>query len=177
MSAPRGPQRLRLFTALWPDAVTLARLAAQRDAWDWPRGARPVSAPLLHITLHFLGAVPAERLDEIDASLRPVPVGAFEMRLDTHELWRGGLAVLRASEVAPSLAALHGAVGEALQAIGFSGEARPFVPHVTLARHARAAGVPSGLPPLQWAGCEFTLVESAPSVDRYRVLRRYGRRE
>ena len=47
----------RLFLALWPSATIRGQLRERRDAWQWPRGARPVHADKLHLTLHFLGGM------------------------------------------------------------------------------------------------------------------------
>lgn len=55
----------RLFLALWPDPAVRHQLRAARDAWQWPRGATPVHADKLHLTLHFLGDVPGARLPEL----------------------------------------------------------------------------------------------------------------
>jgi 2'-5' RNA ligase len=66
-----------------------------------------------------------------------------------------------------------------LSAAGFALDARPHVPHVTLARNARCDGLPeriSGLAtPIRWRVDEFTLVESVlPAAGaRYRVLARW----
>ena len=68
----------RLFVALWPDAEALRTLAAWQSRWAWPQGAALVAPAQLHLTLHFIGATPDERLPELtralalrcDASLR-----------------------------------------------------------------------------------------------------------
>ena len=48
----------RLFLALWPDDGTREALAGCRDAWAWDAHAVPERTERLHLTLHFLGAVP-----------------------------------------------------------------------------------------------------------------------
>jgi len=161
---------LRLFLALWPDPVTTGSLAAWRDAFAWPAGAVVVPAERLHLTLHFIGAVPSARLTELAAGLR-VPVTPFELQLDDAEVWPRGLVTVGVRQVPAELLALHAALGEALQRLGLPVERRAFRPHVTLARKASAAAPPAPMPPRPWAVAGYSLVRSAQG---YRRLVDYG---
>ncbi|MDB5918873.1 MAG: 2-5 ligase [Massilia sp.] len=125
----------RLFIALWPDPAIREQLRAWRDSFAWPKPAAPVRTRQLHVTLHFLGNIPRARLPELAQGLG-VGIAPFELELGHAELWRGGIAVLAPEVVAPPLLALHGALGAALQRLGLPLEARPYRPHVTLARRA-----------------------------------------
>ena len=60
--AANAPAPARLFVALWPNAAVRKALAACRDACTWPAGAAVVATPKLHMTLHFIGEVAADRL-------------------------------------------------------------------------------------------------------------------
>lgn len=168
--APPDPT-LRLFLALWPDEAVQAALRARRDRIAWPAGARPTATERLHLTLHFLGAVPASRRPALEAALA-VPCTAFAFTLTHLRAWPGGLVVLEAGAPAPpALLSLHAGLGEALRGLGLRVERRTFGPHVTLARHC-----PAGLPlpaidPLRWPVEGHALVQSTPAG--YRVLRRY----
>jgi 2'-5' RNA ligase len=101
-----------------------------------------VQPDLLHITLRFLGPVAAERMERVSAAAvtaaeRAQPftvtiagVGAFPNERAPRVLWAGigktaGLDALR--DLARS-------VDDALAMEGFAREARPFSPHITLAR-------------------------------------------
>jgi len=58
---------------------------------------------------------------------------------------------------------------------GIALDARPFAPHVTLARKARKAEPPAGRPGFQWRSGGFVLVESIPGGSaRYDVSSRFG---
>ena len=71
--SPRPDSRAaRLFVALWPDAVVRSRLAAFRDDWHWPPGARPVADADLHATLHFIGSFARERIAALGERLAAV---------------------------------------------------------------------------------------------------------
>jgi 2'-5' RNA ligase len=92
----------------------------------------------LHITTKFIGAWPDERLEEIKGALQkvrtsePIPIsvnglGWFPNPHHPHTL----VITVRAPE---TLIQLAKATDEALQGLGIPAEARPFSPHITLAR-------------------------------------------
>jgi RNA 2',3'-cyclic 3'-phosphodiesterase len=159
----------RLFVALWPDAAVRAALADRRDRWQWNTGARPVRTDKLHLTLHFLGAVPRARLPELRSALRR-PFVAFELEFGRATLWPRGLAVIEPVAVPPPLRELHAALGEALLHLGLPCETAPWRPHVTLARRAAAAAPPAEAAALHWPVRGYALVESCPSPGRYSLV-------
>jgi 2'-5' RNA ligase len=162
-----APQRL--FLALWPDAAVRRALAARRDRFAWPAGAAPVADARLHLTLHFIGDVPATRVPGLRAALR-VAASPFDLVLDRAEVWAGGLVVLRPAAVPPPLAELQARLAAALQAAALPVERRPFRPHVTLARRAAGVARPA-LRPVHWAVTGYALVHSQLGpVPRYEPL-------
>jgi 2'-5' RNA ligase len=143
---------LRLFVGVRVGAA--AREALGRElAWLSGRddALKVVREDDLHVTLQFLGGVPAARVGEISAALEraarlhaPEDVGYVGLGVFPDR--RGGAArVLWAGvkEQRPGgLAALAADVGRELSPLGFRPEARAFTAHVTLARvrdGARAA--------------------------------------
>lgn len=165
------PDTARLFLALWPDDAVRDRLRAWRDAWTWPRGATPVHTDKLHLTLHFLGSLPATRLPELVDGLT-VPVAPFDLQLGRAALWHNGIAVLEPHVQPQALLDLHARLSDALLALDLVPEARAYRPHVTMARRATGAGVPQSGPDIDWAITHYALVESRP--DGYTVLKEYG---
>jgi len=163
-------QTLRLFIGLWPDAATRRALAAWQARWAWPAGAAPVVPERLHLTVHFLGQVEAVRLPELVAELRLPPFEPFELRLGHAELWPRGLAVLCPDEIPAGLARLHADLADALRRLALPVEARPFRPHVTLARKAVAATAPPETIELRWRVGGYALVQSERG---YRTLASY----
>jgi 2'-5' RNA ligase len=164
----------RLFTALWPDAAVRTRLAVLRDAWRWPEGVRAVADANLHLTLHYLGAFARARLSELEERLTVLPAQRMRLHADVPEIWRGGIAVLRFA-LDPALATLHEQIGGALASLGVALDARPFAPHVTMARRARGAVAPAAPAALEWPASSFVLVESVARPEPcYRVLRSFG---
>ena len=74
-----------------------------------------------------------------------------------------------------ALKRLHERLEQALGALELARDTRPYMPHVTLARHAEAARVPVACAPVYWPVQGFALVVSTGrSAPRYLVLRHYG---
>ena len=161
----------RLFLALWPDARCRTCLLAHRDAWRWNAGAAPVAPRRLHLTLHFIGAVPRDRVAALAAALQ-VPFEPFSMSFGVPEAWPRGLAVLRPQDLPEPLGSLHAALGQALRSFGWPVERRDFRPHVTLARKATGAVAPAHAPVFRWPVAAYVLMASVPGAD-YRLVRTY----
>jgi 2'-5' RNA ligase len=171
---PASPPSLRLFLALWPDAAALDALVEWQSRCRWPDAARPTPRDHLHVTLHFLGQVPSERLPDLVRRLATPAAasGPFALPLDRASTWHGGIAVVEPSSAPPALVDWHVRLAGLLEAAGLPIESRPYRPHVTLARHAGGAtlGEPPSVP-IRWTVDRFTLVSSAGG--RYTSLARF----
>jgi 2'-5' RNA ligase len=128
-----------------------------------------VPAERLHLTLHFIGAVPVARLAEVGDGLA-VPCAPFDLQFDEAAAWPRGLAVLSPREVPAALVELHQRLAGALQRLALPVESRPWRPHVTLARRAAGAVPPAAAPAGRWAVRGYALVQSQGG---YRTLRHY----
>ena len=132
---------VRLFVALRPPPAIRQSLL---DIMEGVPSARWQDDEQLHVPLRFIGEVERPVAEDIAVALSqgvaPVPsvsltgVGRFEKRGRTDTLWVG---------VTPhdALAALHRKVDQACVRAGLSPEHRAYLPHVTVARLARSAGV------------------------------------
>lgn len=170
---PLAARTQRLFLALWPDEAVREQLAAHAGQWLWPAGCARYAPADWHVTLHFIGDVDTEQVAAI-AACAEVPFQAFDLALDQPKLWARGLAVLCASEVPVALQALHERLGRVLRQRDLVLDARPYVPHVTLARHAEAAIAPAAFAPVRWPVSGFALVLSTGlKAPRYRILGQY----
>lgn len=168
------PDTGRLFLALCPGEAVQAALAAHADSWQWNANAARYAPADWHVTLHFIGPVARQRVDELRARLA-VPFAPFELRLGQPELWPHGLAVLLPEAVPEGLQRLHAALGQVLQRLGLKTDPRPYRPHFTLARHAALALPPLQRPWLDWRVQGYALMESTGQAqERYRVLQQYG---
>lgn len=158
----------RLFIGLWPDDAQRWEARAHQQLWRWPPQARPTPASKLHLTLHFIGEVPLAQVEPL-AQAMPASFSAAELTFSHPALWRGGIAVLEPESVPPSLMSLHAQLGLRLRQLGVALEARPWRPHLTLARQAQGAKAPTNPPPLHWRLAQLALVQSDGGF--YKVLR------
>lgn len=164
----------RLFLALWPTPAVRDALREWRDSREWPKSASPARTEQLHVTLHFLGNVPRVRLPELVRGIG-VRFKPFELDFGHPELWHGGIAVLAPDAVPEPLLALHGALGEALDQLGLPPEARPYRPHVTLARRAGPESASIQGPPIRWHVDGYALMESKVGVGaEYGIVHSYA---
>lgn len=122
----------RLFVALdLPETVTqeLARIQPPSVS-----GLRNVKSAQIHLTLHFIGeadiAIVAEALVPVSGrkfELTLNGVGKFPPVGKAKVLWVG-------VQDNAELLSLYAVIGNALGAVGFPIETRPYAPHITLAR-------------------------------------------
>ena len=128
----------RLFVAVDLPATAIAELIRIQ-----PRpveGMRLVDPAQMHLTLHFLGEAD---LELTKSSLRTISVPTFSLTLEGVGQFpsAGGGSILWAGvRENPTLLRLHADVGLALAGQGFQPEARPYTPHMTLARSKQKVG-------------------------------------
>lgn len=173
---PAGPESLRLFFALWPDAATRAALHRTGKWLHRHWGGRRMRADTLHLTLAFLGATPADRLDALADCGDAVAAAPYALVLDQAGCWRHNrIGWLGAQQVPPQHVALVGGLNARLQAAGFAVDLRPHVPHVTLLRNTPGGAVPA-CRAVAWPVGDFVLVRSLTEPDgaRYAVIRRWS---
>lgn len=166
---------LRLFFALWPDDASRDALNRTGKWLHQHWGGRRMRADTLHITLAFLGSVPAGQLDVLANCADAVKSDAFELVLDQSGYWRHNrIGWLGASATPPQYFELLNALNTALHAAGFPVDARPHVPHVTLLRKSAGGEVPA-CSPVRWPVGDFVLVKSLTETEgaHYEVIRRW----
>jgi 2'-5' RNA ligase len=161
---------LRLFLALIPDALEAEATLRLQRAIAWPAGAKLVRRENLHVTLHFLGEVDATRLEPLARAIA-VTSPPVEIVLDRFAAWTPGIAVLEPAATPDALGALHARLAQALAGAGFALDARPYRPHVTLARAAQGATAPVVPEALRWRASRYALVQSIDG--RYVPLRHH----
>lgn len=158
---------MRLFFALWPETATQIEWFHATSTLLAALGGRAQPASNLHLTLHFLGEISADRVGVLsrlgaDAAREP-----FSLSFNKIECWgKADLACLRASEEPAALTRLVGNLSTGLQMAGFSVEKHRFKPHVTLARKLKhhEAGLPLW-PTLDWHAGTLALVRSRLSSE------------
>ena len=129
-----GDGTVRLFVALGLPAALRTRLSWMASGLP---GARWVPPENYHITLRFIGEVPAWRAEELDHALAALRAPGFGVTLaGVGAFEKGGKIVsLWASvERNPALDHLQSKIETALHRAGLDSERRRFTPHVTLGR-------------------------------------------
>lgn len=135
-------ESIRSFIAIdLPSQVRRALASLQHGLMpSTPPGVKWVDTESLHLTLKFLGAVPANRLSLVSERLAVVVSGIVPLSLGVEGLgafpnprhprvvWAGLVGEV------DRLLQLQRAIDSALSPLGFAKEDRPFVPHLTLAR-------------------------------------------
>ncbi|WUR13855.1 RNA 2',3'-cyclic phosphodiesterase [[Empedobacter] haloabium] len=156
----------KLFYALWPDDAARAALAALQAG---VRG-RLIPPAKLHVTLAFLGHLPADAVPQLLDILAALPLPALELSIDCYGYFaRPRIAWAGMTQPPAALIELQAELVRRLEAAGFSTATHgSFKPHVTLAREAKEA--PTGtFAPVPWHGARAVLVESLPGGE-YVVL-------
>lgn len=115
-------------------AAEIARLRRLGPRVSW------VSPPNLHLTLKFLGELPADALAEVGEGLAETVAGAAPFSLHFGglgafpDLTRPRVLWVGVDEGSPAAQALQARVDAALTRRGFPKEERPFSPHLTIGR-------------------------------------------
>jgi RNA 2',3'-cyclic 3'-phosphodiesterase len=155
---------VRLFFALLPDSETQLRIttAAREIRLD---SASPLVRPeSLHMTLAFIGEVPALQvaaLREIGGARR---VTAFTIRFDVYEYWPKAKVVVAAARESPaSLDLLWRQIHGALAKHNLAPTRERLRPHVTLARKVSQAPVLQAMSAFDLRAQAFSLVHSDTS--------------
>ncbi len=163
-ASPLPGKTRRLFFALWPDQAMRERLVeAVHPAVRASRG-RAVASAQLHVTLAFLGAVPAPRVAELPAialAAAVAPGGCLELSFERLAHWPQPRVLCALPARAPAvLGALVERLLEALGAAGFAPDLKPFRPHVTVARKVVRPSEPAAMAAVHWRFDAFALIES-----------------
>lgn len=172
----------RLFYALQPTLCESAAMHQLAAALLPDLGGAPVHAADLHLTLCFLGEVAGHELDAALPMVQHIRPARLELTFELVDYWRRSrlLCLLPASGAAlDAVAHLALQLREATRAAGLRCDARPFRPHLTLARKV----APQSPDRWQWPRTPgrtlaltadgFTLMRSAGSGDgpRYTAVR------
>jgi 2'-5' RNA ligase len=168
---------VRVFFSLWPKAVEREALVSWQTALQPLCNGRLMCPDTLHVTLIFLGELPAGRLEALMLAAAEVNATRFDLRLDEARYW-GHNHILYAAprEISAQLRHLVSELERHLIHHRFKFEAKEYKPHVTLMRnvHWNDEPLPEMLP-VSWSMQEFVLVQSASQNGEanYRVLAKF----
>jgi 2'-5' RNA ligase len=177
----REKKDIRLFFALWPDEALRQRLQAAAITIPIEAGGRRVPGANLHLTLHFIGNVYFEQMECLKAAARSVNAPGFDLTLDVQGFFKKPrVAWLGCDNPSAALGDLHWQLGKRLQTCDFHPEARPYHPHVTVARKSGSIAANACFAPVEWSVSRFALIEvqaiKAKSITKgvqYRAVETY----
>jgi RNA 2',3'-cyclic 3'-phosphodiesterase len=160
-------------------AALAARLGSGGDGLRW------TARESWHITLQFLGNASREQCQCVAGRLRELHLPPVPVRLGKLGCFERAGVFLATVEPSPALLGLQERVVATTGPCGFAAEARPYQPHITLARSGRgqrqnilALKAKIGRPPefTGFAAGEFLLYESflSPTGSRYEVRARFS---
>lgn len=142
MGTAKDRGKLRAFIAIQlPD--TIRELLKQRIDYLKAELAMPmrwVAPQSSHLTLKFLGDIPEEQVPHIVGALERASIGSAPLTLKIGRLGcfpnprRARVLWVGIEGETEALIALQARIEDAIHALGFGREDRPFAPHLTLAR-------------------------------------------
>ncbi len=173
-----NPHRTRrLFFALWPDERCRERLQhAQRRLALVGKQARYVPVANLHVTLHFIGNVSADKLPCFQQQARLLSAECFELTLDTFGYFKKArIGWMGCTQTPDGLTVLHRLLAGQLTDCGFHAEKRHYNPHVSMIRKLQRLPDNSDAESIDWQVKDFVLIESVSVKEgvRYDILDRY----
>jgi 2'-5' RNA ligase len=132
---------------------------------------------LLHVTLHFFGQTPLDRLPDIEAAMKSAAAGCEPFTMSTGRagtFGRGDSSVLwlGIGAGADQLKTLQARLEKALEAEGFPPEGREFKAHITVGRDVKPGGDirQIDLPKVELRVGGITLMESTQASGRLEYM-------
>jgi 2'-5' RNA ligase len=171
------PKTRRLFFALWPSAQTRQSIVESFTRLSLRASGRTVSSGYLHITLHFLGQVSAERQACMHDAARSIKAASFDLALDRFGYFpRAKVFWLGPRETPAGLTRLNQQLGTAITDCGYQLEPRSYTPHVTLRRKCARPELGPADFSIPWHVDEFVMVESTTTESgvHYQVIEKYA---
>jgi 2'-5' RNA ligase len=159
---------VRLFFALWPDAVSRAHIANAAAVLRLENGPRLVPPQNYHLTLAFIGEVTKSQTAVLLEIGRAQRAPGCTITVDAYEYWAEPQVVVAvARPPPPALTLLWMQLRESLlphhAALNLSRRQPPLRAHVTLARKVAQAPVLQAMSPFCWSVRSFSLVRSNTS--------------
>jgi RNA 2',3'-cyclic 3'-phosphodiesterase len=152
---------MRLFFALLPDSQVRHTITTAAHALELGAASALVPPENYHVTLAFVGEVPASQIPallNIGAAQRSAK---FAIRFDAYEYWpTPKVVVVAARECPQSLEGLWQRLQTDLARHDLAPEHQHLRPHVTLARKVSQAPVLQAMSAIGWSAQAFSLMHS-----------------
>ncbi|MEQ1740186.1 MAG: RNA 2',3'-cyclic phosphodiesterase [Methyloglobulus sp.] len=161
----------RLFFALWPDDITRQKCVKITVAIN----KSVVSPTNLHVTLLFLGNVTLDKETVLRQEAAIIPPPKLTLCFNRLSFWKKpGVLCLTSTDDNPELISLVNNLAVAAKKLEIPVDQRPYKPHVTLVKKAKASKT-LGFEPVNWRSNSFCLVESCsqPNGVEYRIIEQW----
>lgn len=162
----------RLFFALWPDDEVRERIIEVCNQLPALQGQRLVEPGNIHLTLHFLGNIPLQRIDCFLKQAARVKASPFALQIVHSGYFKKARVLWLGCRHQPAeLVNLHKQSGKMIRTCGYQPEQRPYHPHITCARKVTHAIPGIAFKPIHWPVSRFVLVQSnsLPDGVEYKV--------
>ena len=169
-------KQFRLFFALWPDKEVRQSLALINNKLIAHHSGNPMRPENLHLTLAFLGNVPANSLDCLVPMADAISFKCFDLQIEHLDIFPQAQIIWAGLENEPlELINLAEHLHKGALTCGFKLDTRPFKPHLTLMRKAKRLDQ-QAIHPVIWSVNDFCLVCSVtkPTGVEYKVLYRWS---
>ncbi len=169
------PESSRLFFALWPDDQIRLKLLRLNHSLE-VQGFKPVQPYNLHATLVFLGLIDIASELLIKHGVMAIFAKPFVLTFDQLSYWhKPKVLCCTCSHIPDELERLVASLNREVASCGLQTDPRPYIPHITLARHA--GYLPDvNVEPIVWHAEAFCLVESCsePGGVNYKVRQQWS---
>jgi 2'-5' RNA ligase len=170
---------MRVFVALeMPDSVQSGLQVICTDLQTKLSGSPLRWVPLhkIHLTLKFLGEVPASHIQAISTAVQSVAQQHAPFHIDLQDLGvfpssRRPQVVWVGVQAPPTLVHLQKAVENEIAPLGYPTENRPFSPHLTIARVQRQASLAEMRKIAELVAGERLSVEAGGEIDNLTLFR------
>jgi len=164
-SRAKDKETIRLFFALWPSDSVRARIQKNQTTAAELHNGRCLRRGNFHLTLVFLGTIPADYLTCLQTMASDVQSQRFNLKLDHVGLFAKPKCLwLGCHEKPESLMLLAELLAQGVKSCGLSIDERQYNPHLTIMRKVTEL-TEFTVEPIDWSVTEFCLVKSEPVSD------------
>ncbi len=166
----------RYFFALWPSEKTAEALYERYSKKDFIKPAQRVALKNLHVTLCYLGRVTPDFLKAVLTVGDELHGSSFNIVFSSLYHWsEREVCCLGSKETPDALSKLVMCITRRLVSLGFKPERRPYIPHITIARHCNSPVPDKEIPPISWEASDFCLVKSTGGEESdYEIIQRWS---
>lgn len=166
----------RYFFALWPGVETAQTIYQLGQSLIKGEDCAAVPLEKLHLTLSYIGKAHPEFLSRANKIAKNIKIKSFTLYINSVNQWSDikflGPDVESVSE---ELVQLQSMITRQLISLGWKPERKPFMPHITIARHCQQNQTSSNVKQINWDVYDVCLVKSLSQTggSKYQIIARW----